>query len=140
MTGFIYAIRCGEFVKIGYATNPWKRRLQIRLCNPYPCDMLGFSPGALVDEKSLHSKFAAYHHRGEWFRLEGLVAEFVAGLENRETRYDRRKGPRTPAQLASAAATRKTLSARREKVREEIHASNIQWLKSRRKPSAQLSA
>lgn len=116
MSGFIYAIRCGEFVKLGYATNPWKRRLQIRLCNPYPCEMLGFSPGTLDDEKALHSKFAEYRHRGEWFRFEGPVAEFVSGLENRETRYDRRKGPRTPEQIARTVACHKAANARRDEL------------------------
>lgn len=114
MTGFIYAIRCAEFVKIGYATDPWKRRLQIRLSNPHPCEMLGFTLGDRAQEKALHSKFAAFRHRGEWFRFEGPVAEFAAGLQNRETRYDRRKGPRTPEEMARNAIAMRAAIARRD--------------------------
>lgn len=114
MSGFIYAIRSGDFVKIGYAADPWKRRSSIRLANPHPCEMLGFSPGSRADEKALHSKFSAYHHRGEWFRNEGPVAEFAMGLDHRDSDHDRRRGPRSPEKIANMTAALRAAWARRD--------------------------
>lgn len=81
MTGYVYAIRseCG-LIKIGWSNNPAKRLSKIQSDAPRKCELVGSIPETREHEKSLHLRFSAFRERGEWFREEGDVAAFVAGL------------------------------------------------------------
>lgn len=81
MTGFIYAIRCMDRVKIGFSTDPASRLVKIRADNAYECRLLGVVPGDTDYEAELHKRFSEYHVRGEWFTLKGEVAEFVVMMD-----------------------------------------------------------
>lgn len=83
ITYFVEAVGAG-FVKIGRTENPWPRhRLHTIQSNcPHEVRFLGCVRGLV--EREMHARFAAYHHRGEWYRLEGELAEFVLGLEQVE--------------------------------------------------------
>jgi len=80
MIGFIYAIRAGELVKLGWSSNPALRLVKIQADNPATCDLLGVLAGTEDDEAALHERFAEFRVRGEWFALVGPVAEFVVRM------------------------------------------------------------
>ncbi len=69
----IYAIKCGEFVKIGIANNVRRRLKEIDLCNPYRATVALQAEVAaclaLKVERTLHKAFNECRHRREWFRI-----------------------------------------------------------------------
>lgn len=97
MTHFLYALRCGEFVKIGRSKNPEKRLQQLRTASPYPCEIMGTIKEGPHYESRVHQMLRGHLHIGrEWFRLEGAVLEFIATLTPFIERTDGRKIPRSP--------------------------------------------
>lgn len=78
MTGFIYFLRCGEFVKIGYSKEPENRLRYFETGSPYDFEMLAVHPGSERDEAALHRLLAAYRHKGEWFCGCAEIAAIVA--------------------------------------------------------------
>jgi hypothetical protein len=77
----VYLIRCGGFVKIGYANDVRYRLRTLRLANPHEITLIGSARGGKAAEAELHRRFATYHHRGEWFRIEGTLREFIEQIE-----------------------------------------------------------
>lgn len=75
--GFVYFIKCGEFVKIGRSEDPSGRLRQLRIGNPLDLTLLHTVPGDVFTEAEFHGKFSKYHHRFEWFRLEGELWEWI---------------------------------------------------------------
>lgn len=76
-SGYVYVLRSGFFIKIGYSTNPVERIGSIVTSTPDDCEMLFLVPGNLKLEKRLHREFAACHYRREWFFLCGKLKRFV---------------------------------------------------------------
>ena len=70
--GFIYLIRCGDYLKIGIASNLYERLSQLQIGNPLPLRLCCYfeTTNPEKDEKSLHRLFQQHHVRGEWFRLD----------------------------------------------------------------------
>ncbi len=90
----VYLIGCGEFVKIGYTRGHVETRLNdMAVGCPMQLTLLGQIPGSLKLERTLHKLFHLYRHRGEWFRNEGSLAEFVqlVGKRNSWPRPSARK-------------------------------------------------
>lgn len=77
----VYFIRCGEFVKIGFASNVKSRIGGIKTSTPYEVELLRAVPGTVEDERAFHARFSAHHHTREWFRLEGALAEWLEVME-----------------------------------------------------------
>jgi hypothetical protein len=73
----VYFIQCGEFVKIGKADNPRVRLSELTTGNPLDMKLLYAVPGCENVERSLHRWFRTYHHRGEWFRFEGELRDWI---------------------------------------------------------------
>lgn len=81
----VYAMRCGDYVKVGttdYATA--RRRLrQIQAMCPYPVTLAGESRLTELDTAPLtveswhHDALAPYHFRGEWFHWNAEMAGHV---------------------------------------------------------------
>lgn len=83
---FVYFIRSGDVVKIGWSATPELRADQLRrgghalrptaglVEDPI---LLAYIPGSERDEATLHERFSATHDRGEWFHstpeLEALI-------------------------------------------------------------------
>lgn len=80
MPGYVYFIRAGEFVKIGYAGFVAGRMKELQTSNPLPLELLHKEPGNLVLEAKYHASFAALHVRGEWFRYEGEIRDYVEDM------------------------------------------------------------
>jgi hypothetical protein len=75
--GLIYFIRAGETVKIGYTMNVAKRMAGLQSCNPETLELLAAFHGGQADERSVHRIFASLHLRGEWFRYDKAVIEYI---------------------------------------------------------------
>lgn len=77
----VYAIRCGDYVKIGTTSLATARhRLrQIQAMNPYPCTLVGVSRVTEAEASPLsveswhHERLQSFHHWGEWY-VWGQVA------------------------------------------------------------------
>lgn len=82
MTGYVYAIRAGGLVKIGFSADPATRCNKIKADSPLPVRMMGVVQGGEADEAALHQRFASYRSHGEWFLLKGAVAEWVCTLDD----------------------------------------------------------
>jgi hypothetical protein len=77
-SGWIYFIRFGDRVKIGYTTNPDQRMRDL------PHDqVLGIMPGTRADEAAWHRLLIDFHVVGEWFRAEPDVIATLARVAER---------------------------------------------------------
>lgn len=75
--GWVYYIRMGDMMKIGYATDVSKRM------RAYPpnAELLAAHPGTKDVEKFMHRRFAEFRERGrEWFTLAPEIMEHIAGV------------------------------------------------------------
>jgi hypothetical protein len=73
----IYFFRCGDFVKIGWTTDPEARFACVQVCNPSIISLAALMLGGGREEIFLHRAFKEVLHRGEWFREEGHLAELI---------------------------------------------------------------
>lgn len=81
MTGFVYAIGDGRgHVKIGWSADPKDRLRQMQTGSPDQMTLLGTVEWPQWRELETHRKLSNWRIRGEWFRLEGAVADFIARL------------------------------------------------------------
>lgn len=76
---FIGAPEVG-LVKIGYAEQPKGRLGKAQVDSPTRLILLAVIDGSVTEERQLHSRFADLRARGEWFRNEGALAEYIATL------------------------------------------------------------
>jgi hypothetical protein len=77
----IYIFECGEFIKVGIATDIARRQEQIEMLNPYPVRLAFFRAVnfslARAAEKAIHAELAPFRHRGEWFKMSARAAHGV---------------------------------------------------------------
>lgn len=81
--GSIYVIEAAgsDCVKIGFSRDTASFRLsQLQTGCPFELVVLGSMPGTQADEKSIHHQFRKYRIRGEWFRVEGPISEFIENV------------------------------------------------------------
>lgn len=65
-------------VKIGKALNPETRLAELQVGNPDELDLLLVLPhSAPFEEHQLHWRFDRYRIRGEWFKYEGILKDFI---------------------------------------------------------------
>lgn len=76
--GFVYFARSGEVVKIGFSKSVPKRLKGISTACPNEIEIIKIIPGTNQTERYFHTHFSAYRQKGEWFRLEGDLAAFLA--------------------------------------------------------------
>jgi hypothetical protein len=74
-TGWVYFIRVGDLVKIGYTADPKRRFAALQ-----PSEVLHLEPGTMQDELRCHDAFAHLRVDGEHFRPEADLLAFVADL------------------------------------------------------------
>ena len=75
--GFVYFLDDGDFIKIGWAVDPETRWRDLQTGSARHHQLLGSTPGTLLDERNLHRKFAHLKHRGEWFKKEPELLSFI---------------------------------------------------------------
>lgn len=75
----VYFIVCIEqnTVKIGSSKNPKARMAQLQTSHASPLSLAFTTPGGQEEERRLHDKYKAHRLKGEWFRLEGELLQFV---------------------------------------------------------------
>lgn len=82
-TGFIYFIRDGEYIKIGWTKgNPKKRQRVLSIGNPRELKILAYIHGDRKFEKLLHRYFNKSRFRGEWFNLDKSLKSYIDTLNN----------------------------------------------------------
>lgn len=85
--GFVYFIRSGDHIKIGYATNVADRIRELQVGNPTPLQLLGVMPAARPDEKRLHGQFAQTRIVGEWFQATPVLIDYIKANTTRAARF-----------------------------------------------------
>lgn len=83
--GYIYFLRLGDTVKIGYSTDPFARATTLSVGIPGKIDAFVVVPGTRAIERECHRKFATHRISGEWFRM----AEGVRVAMERAAKYGR---------------------------------------------------
>lgn len=73
----VYFLRFGDRVKIGYTGNLAQRLRAL----PHD-ELLGTIPGDESTEWDLHERFAHLRIKGEWFRAEPELLEFIASAKS----------------------------------------------------------
>lgn len=76
--GFVYFLRTGDVVKIGFARNVHRRVRSMTTALSEAPEVLKVIPGTDETERYFHAHFDAYRQKGEWFRLEGALAAFLS--------------------------------------------------------------
>lgn len=77
-TGYVYVIRSGGHVKIGYTRNDPKSRLSyLQIGSAEKLTLAASIHGSPALEKRLHAHFSDLRTAGEWFREEGALAAWI---------------------------------------------------------------
>ncbi len=95
--GWTYFVRVGASIKIGSATNFKKRLDALQTAHENPIEVLAVVPASVADEFSVHQRFAALRTRGEWFRADRELLDFIENIKE-----DAKDIPGSPAWPESA--------------------------------------
>lgn len=74
--GYVYFIKRGSLVKIGWSRNPEKRCAQLGGGGA----LLATMPGYMADEKAMHRRFDQLRVEGEWFAYTPALARYITDL------------------------------------------------------------
>lgn len=82
--GFVYFLRSGDAIKIGFSRDPQKRSRELRTALAEGITALAFVRGTLFDERALHRALWAHGRQGEWFTasrdvVQAMVQSIAAG-------------------------------------------------------------
>lgn len=76
----VYFMLCNGKVKIGVATKVNGRLSAMQTGNPDEVKLLACTPGDEELEGKLHKRFKRLHVRGEWFKYEGSLKDYIQSL------------------------------------------------------------
>jgi hypothetical protein len=76
-TNRVYFIEMNDFIKIGFTRNLSRRLEDLSLGHPYEIRLLHDIPGTFDTETDMHRRFKHLHVRGEWFKKDADVLEFI---------------------------------------------------------------
>jgi len=79
-SGFVYFIRCGRALKIGFANDPIGRMSDLQVANAKLLTLLGAVPGGYEDERQIRDLFSAHRLKGEWVNAARVVMNEVRSL------------------------------------------------------------
>jgi hypothetical protein len=82
LLGFIYFIKeaGGEYIKVGWAANPFHRMAQLQTSNPRALELIGYVVADMPKEKRLHEELTPYRVTGEWYRDCAEIRERIDRL------------------------------------------------------------
>jgi hypothetical protein len=66
-SGYVYFLRMGPSVKIGFSKKPWARIADLRTGFSKDFDSIVCVKGTMADERAIHRRFQAHRVTGEWF-------------------------------------------------------------------------
>lgn len=78
MIYFVENVDSGH-IKIGWASDPIRRIADMQTGNPSHLVLLATMEGGESIESSLHERFQCLHYRGEWFRRDRSLYDFIVG-------------------------------------------------------------
>src|ERR1035437_867952 len=81
-TYFIEAINTGT-IKIGKSDNVTKRLSALQMSSFTPLKVLGFFPDGVISEYEAHKKFSHLRIRGEWFKAEKELRNYIRELKEK---------------------------------------------------------
>jgi hypothetical protein len=84
---YLYFVECDKFVKVGIASDIFKRMSQLQVSSPHPMQLLAAFPSkqAAIIERRIHHMWAKYRGLGEWFKLpDGEIGHILhrASMDN----------------------------------------------------------
>lgn len=79
--GFTYFIRDEDRIKIGFTIQPAKRMSSLQTANSRELETLLVAPSYMAEEHDTHQRFAHLRERGEWFRAEPELLDFIEDLK-----------------------------------------------------------
>lgn len=79
----LYAIKAGDFVKIGVTDHPSARFQAIQTSCPLEAEVLGCIPAMQCVEGAIHEVIRHEWVHGEWFHLRGLAADVAEAIAAR---------------------------------------------------------
>lgn len=97
---FVQADQVG-LVKIGYASDLWRRIFDLCMASPVPLVLLAHTPGGHTEEQKLHRRLELDRHHGEWFRPTRAVMACVAEASALDQGVPRSWRPLTGRRLAA---------------------------------------
>jgi len=78
---YVYFIKAGDFIKIGYSEKSPERRLkEMQTASPLKLEIIVTLKGNRNKEKELHCKFRHLREQGEWFRAAEELKNFINTL------------------------------------------------------------
>lgn len=80
----VYFLDDGEAIKIGFTDNLAGRLSNLRAATARPLTPVAIIAGPRDDEKKFHQKFAHLRLRGEWFRREPELLDFIESVRKRQ--------------------------------------------------------
>lgn len=79
----IYFIYHNEYIKIGFSADPWGRLASLQTAHYQRLDLLAIMPGDQAAEREIHRRFWKHRERGEWFRDNALLRQFIDEVRGR---------------------------------------------------------
>jgi hypothetical protein len=73
MSVYFVTARQVDLVKIGCASDPFRRLDYLQTSSPVELTLEAIYPGAYDRERELHARFAQLRVRGEWFKLDAEI-------------------------------------------------------------------
>lgn len=80
MTGYIYALECGDQIKIGWSKNPKNRAAQISNERKSKWSLIAYRPGTKTEEASIHESLTDCGLGHETYRKDERISSFLATL------------------------------------------------------------
>ena len=105
----IYFVSDGEYIKIGCTKQDIYSRINsLQTGNARQLICMGNIPGDLEIEKNLHNRFKHLQEKGEWFRKDQELIEYIKGVTKKDTFYSvldnaHKRYPHYPKELFTVA-------------------------------------
>lgn len=81
--GSVYFVRCQNYLKIGWSDDVEKRVETLQTASPFSLFLVATIPNKTkLFERTLHKQFAHLHWRGDWFRFDDQLQDFVFRVAN----------------------------------------------------------
>jgi len=80
----LYALKVGDFVKIGVADDLKARIACIQTNCPLEVELLGYVNAMQSVESAIHGLIASERARGEWFHFRGIVLVVVTAMQRKD--------------------------------------------------------
>lgn len=81
LPGFVYFIRAGDAIKIGFSQSPNARKNELQTGNPEKLQILAIVPTSVLQEHEAHAQFDELRIRGEWFQATPELLQYIEKMK-----------------------------------------------------------